>query len=189
MGGLVPDFAHVHLGAATGHLGRTAEARGIEQGTISRLFGAGNWLIGGWARAEHARLLLAAGEPEAAEEEARAACGALSRVPPARLGALALHAAALLARGEPELARDVAGAGAELVERLGCAAEGEPGLRLALARALAATGRKTEADRELRRAADRLRAGAARIPDETWRRRFLDRVPEHAAILQLTRTG
>ncbi len=185
MGGLVPDFAQVHLGAAIGHLGRTAEARGIEQGTISRLFGAGNWLIGGWARAEHARLLLAAGEPEAAEEEARAACGALSRVPPARLGALALHASALLARGEPELARDAAGAGAELLERLGCAAEGEPALRLALARALAATGRKAEADRELRRAADRLRAGAARIPDETWRRRFLDRVPEHAAILQL----
>jgi tetratricopeptide (TPR) repeat protein len=184
LGGLIADFARLHLGAALAALGRLDEAVTIETDAIARLFAAGNWLYGGAARAELARILLQKGDVEGAEREARAACEGLSRVPPVRVGALAVHSRVLLAGGDAAGALAVARVGAEFVERAGLTVESEPRLRLALANALEASGAREDAGRELLRAAALLRDRASRIAEPTVARRFLDRVPEHAEIIQ-----
>jgi len=184
VGGLVPDFALVHLGAALGLLGRVDEGRAVEAEAIPRLLGAGNWLIGELGRIELAALHLAAGDAAAAEQAARSACDALTRVPPLRLGAQVVLSRSLLALGEAAAALEIARAAAEIVEACGCVTEADVRVRLAFADALGASGDHGAAKRELGRARTLLYERAERIPDPAWRQRFLNDVPEHASVLQ-----
>jgi hypothetical protein len=182
--GLVPDFAQVHFGATLGLLGRLDEGRAALNGAIPRLLGAGNWLIGAFARGELAALHLAAGDAAGAEQEARTACEALSRVPLVGLGARVVWASALLALGQTAMALQVARAAAETVDGGGCVTEADVRVRVIFADALAKSGDSDGAQRELRRAAELILERAERIPDPAWRRRFLSAVPEHADVLQ-----
>jgi hypothetical protein len=136
LGGLIVDFTRIHLGAALGALGRLDEGIAIETDAIATLCEAGNWLYGAVARVELARLFLRKGNVDDAERESRIACTELGRVPPVRIGALALHSQALLAADRPTQALDVARMGAASVARAGSTLESEPLLRLALADAL-----------------------------------------------------
>jgi tetratricopeptide (TPR) repeat protein len=183
VGGLVPDFASVHLGAALGLLGRSDEGESALTQAIPRLVGSGNWLIGALARVELAALHLTAGAAAAAEQQARIACEALTPVPPVRLGAEVVLARALLALGESTRALAVARGAVQVIDSSGCVTEADVRVRLAHADALAACGDGEGAERELQRAAALLGDRAARIPDLVWRNRFLNNVPEHASLL------
>jgi len=183
VGGLVPDFACVHLGAALGLLGRSDEGEAALRQAIPRLVGSGNWLIGALARVELAALQLSAGAAASAEQEARTACEALTPVPPVRLGAEVVLARALLALGECARALGVARDAAQTIDASGCVTEADVRVRLTYADALAACDDREGAERQLQRAAELLAERAARIPDLRWRRRFLSNVPEHARVL------
>jgi hypothetical protein len=62
--------------------------------------------------------------------------------------------------------------------------EADVRVRITFADALAQSGDRDGAERELRRAAELILERAERIPDPAWRRRFLHGVPEHADVLQ-----
>ncbi|MDB4952945.1 MAG: protein kinase [Myxococcales bacterium] len=182
--GLVADFAMIHLGSALARLDRLEEARAVELEAIPRLFAAGNWMFGGLARAELAKILLREGDLQAALEEARAAAGALTRVPAVRIGALAILSRASLACGDTAAALGAAREGVDLLEQLGIVTESEPLLRLAHADALCAHGDPRAGIAAIHQAAARLTERAARIPDQAMRRRMLVEIPEHVEILQ-----
>ncbi|HVJ19684.1 MAG TPA: serine/threonine-protein kinase PknK, partial [Polyangiaceae bacterium] len=131
-----------------------------------------------------AALFLADGDAAAAEREARAAAGALAPVPPVALGARVVLARALLAQDRAVEALEVARTAAEAADNDGCVTEADPGVLLALAEALTASGDHAEGEMAARRGAALLAERADRIPDPAWRRRFLSGVPEHASLLQ-----
>ena len=103
----------------------------------------------------------------------------------ASLEVLALTAAAraLLVRGEPAEALKRVTRALSLRDPLQGLQEGEGELSLAHVQALAALGRRQEADHVRAEAVKRLRSVAGRIRDAAWRRRYLGDVPAHRALL------
>lgn len=183
-GHLIGGFARLYLGAALGRLGRLEEARTLEIETAAKLFEAGNWLYGGLARAELARILFEMGQCDAARHEARSACEVLARVPAVQIGALAIHSRLALATAEPELALELAQAGARILDAHGCVTESEVCLRLSLSDALAATNQPHASELELERASRLLDSRAERILDANWRRSFVGRVSENVEVAE-----
>jgi hypothetical protein len=135
----------------------------------------------GGARAHLARILLLAGNADAAEREARAAIAVLAGAPPSRAYATAVLALALLAEEKFEAAMAAAQAAMDLLESLGALEEGDTLVRLAHAEALAASGRSPRL--AITAAARRLRERAARIDLAEMQRSFLERVPENARTI------
>src|SRR5262249_24504303 len=130
------------------------------------------------------RIDLALGDAVAAEREARTAAELLLAASPLRAGAAAVQSRALSAQGPADEALAAAEEGFMLLEKAGGSLEaGEALVRLVHAEALAARGRRTEAESALQTARDRLAERAARISDPVWRDRFLSAVPDNAATL------
>jgi hypothetical protein len=102
-----------------------------------------------------------------------------------RLLALSTLAEAALAGGDAPAALALATEAAELLEEMGGAEEGEALARLVLARALDGSGRRADARSTIARAADRIRARAAKIAEPRIRERFTRGVPENAKTLEL----
>jgi eukaryotic-like serine/threonine-protein kinase len=183
-GHLIGDFARLYLGAALARLGRLEEARSLELETTAKLFEAGNWLYGGLARAELARILFEMGQCDAARHEARSACEVLARVPAVQVGALAIHSRIALAAAEPQQALELAQTGARILDAHGCVTESEVCLRLSLSDALAATNHARASALELERASRSLESRAERIVDASWRRSFVGRVAENVEVVE-----
>jgi hypothetical protein len=128
-------------------------------------------------------LLLRAGQPRAAAEEAAHAVDALSIDPATQALARAVHARAKIALGDAEGALDTARRAMEVVRAEGALTEGEVLIRLAYAEALDATGDTQAGELALTAASEKLLQRAQQIDDEELRRSFLERVPEHAETL------
>jgi hypothetical protein len=130
-----------------------------------------------------------AGDPVGAEREARIA--AELATPSLRPLAQSVLSQVLLALGRTDEALVEATDALEGLEALGEMEEGEAYLRLAYAEALLARASTEEARRDaalaVAHARDRVLAQAANISDLRRRAGFLDRVPENARILALSR--
>lgn len=180
---LVEMAALNNLGLALMGQARIDEAIAVERRAVEVGVQAADARIEGGARAYLAMLLLRAGQPEAAADEAGRAGDALSIDPATQALARAVHARAKLALGDAEGALELARRAMEVLRADGALTEGESLIRLAYAEALDATGDAVAGRLALTIAAEKLLRRAGQIDDEELRRSFLERVPEHAETL------
>jgi tetratricopeptide (TPR) repeat protein len=174
-----------NLGRVLGLRGDLDQAQRLERLAIESFHAHGDPRLEGVARTYLSEILTAAGEFGAAEREALAASEMLSVSPSLRVPALGAVARARLGQGDTVRALVAAREAQEALDALGEIEEGESGVRLAYAEALAATGASEQARAALCTAHDRLTARAARIGELAWRQRFLNDVPVNARILAL----
>ncbi len=173
-----------NLGYVRMALGHLDEARSLEYRAIETLERVGNTRLEGCARLYLAQIHQRAGDASAAEHEATAAAARLLAAPRLRAAAVAVTARALSSQGRTAAALAAAEEAFALLEAAGGALdEGESLVRLVHVEALAAAGRRDEAQAALDRARARLLARAARIADPLWRERFVTAVPDNAATL------
>ncbi len=182
----VAALARTNLGYVLGCRGQLDEARRLMRQAIDAHARQQAARDEGLARTYLAQIELRAGDPGAAEREARAAAAALVGAPSVRVCALGACARALLAQGRvPEALATASEAYAQLTA-LGSIEEGDAAVRLAYAEALmAAGGQAGELATVLTDARARLLARSAQISDLDWRARFLSRVPDNAATLAM----
>jgi tetratricopeptide (TPR) repeat protein len=140
---------------------------------------------GHWA---HAHALLAAGDLNEAEREAERACELLSRFRVDHIGASATLAAIQLAAGRSEEALATASEALAEYDKIGaCGFFRGPYLRVVHIEALLATGREQRAREAIAIAQQTLLAIADRIDDPSYRKSFLENVPENVRTLELAR--
>jgi tetratricopeptide (TPR) repeat protein len=135
-----------------------------------------------------ARALIALGRPTEALATTDRAVAATGEIPPMRAYALAVAADAHLCAGDPGRALLAARTARALLDELGGIDEGEHFLRLAHARALAATGDRAGAIEAARIAVARIDALAAAIEDAPMRASFLA-IAELVALRTLASAG
>ena len=139
----------------------------------------------GAARLYLSMALAAAGDPEGAEREARAAAALTEIVPPLRAYALGVLGDVLSRSGRVAEALTVSVEAMRVLESLGGLDAGEALVRCVHAEALHAGGDRPAAVRAIGVARERLLARAAKIGDATMRRAFLENVPDNARTLRL----
>ncbi|WP_437536175.1 protein kinase [Sorangium sp. So ce726] len=176
-----------NLGYALAQAGKLVEAEAAERASLEATRRMGMTRVMGNTLSYLAEIAVLAGDVEAAERHARAAVDVLEVAPPLRAAAVARLAQALLGLGRPDEALERAREAQAALDSLGGVEEGESLIRLVYAEALAAAGRRDEADEAIATAADALMARAARFQDPRWRDSFLERVPEHARTRALAR--
>jgi ATP/maltotriose-dependent transcriptional regulator MalT len=140
---------------------------------------------GALTQAALVRTLLARGEVEAAETEARQAAGMMEPVPLCSLVARALWSMALLARGRADEARVQADVGLAILRAFDGRCFYDVTLLLTAAEAYHATGDLTAARTHLATARRLIDARAAQITDPEARERYLHQVGDHARVLEL----
>jgi tetratricopeptide (TPR) repeat protein len=176
-----------NLGHVLSRRGRSEEARRLLRQSIETFERQRAPRSEGLTRVYLAQAELRAGDPAAAELEARAAADLLLAIPSAHAVAVAVLARALLGQGRSAEALEAAFTGyAELCD-LGSIEEGEALVRLVYAEALDAAGRRDDCTAALVEARVRLLVRASRIRDPAWRERFLSNVHDNARTLELWR--
>ncbi|UJR83892.1 serine/threonine-protein kinase PknK [Sandaracinus amylolyticus] len=179
---LTEGYALANLGYALGALGRGADAVAALDNAIAIATAIGDLHLEQAARLYALRARLHAGETgvaEALESLADQTHGDATLEANAR----ALASRARLERGEPDAALQLAGDALSIRDAVGSVEEGEGEVFLAAVRALEATGYVDEARAVRERGRARIEELAARIVDAGWRRSFLERVPEHRALV------
>jgi len=179
--------ARQNLGYVLGCRGRIEEARRLLRQSIGTFQRQRAPRPEGLTRVYLAQTELRAGDPSAAELEARAAADLLLAIPSAHAVAVAVLARALLGQGRPAEALEAAAAGYAELCALGSIEEGEALVRLVYAEALDAAGRTDDCAAALVDARVRLLVRASRISDPAWRERFLCNVLDNARTLELSR--
>jgi serine/threonine protein kinase/tetratricopeptide (TPR) repeat protein len=174
----VAASAQASLGQVLAYLGQTVEARVVEENAIVAIQRLGDPRLEVAARSYLAKIALLAGDPEAAEREARAAAEILESAPPLRIAAVAVRARALLGLGRTEEALSAALEAFSTLESM---------VRVVYAEALAASGSQLEAVTAIASARDNLLTRAAKIGDQALRERFLHSVPDNVRTLDLAR--
>jgi tetratricopeptide (TPR) repeat protein len=172
------------LGLALARRGALDEACRVLRSAIE---GETNPRMIGVARAYLADALHLRGDLDEAEVEARRAVSTLAGFPPYLPLAMAVRAHVLLALGRVVKAQTEASSALRRLESLGQVEEGEAFVRLVAAEAQIAGGDSAGARSVLATARDRLLARAASIKDPSFRRSFLEKVPENARTLALAR--
>ncbi|HEV8324555.1 MAG TPA: serine/threonine-protein kinase PknK, partial [Myxococcota bacterium] len=185
----VAASARHNRGLALFRLGRLEEACAVESAAVESLAAQGGRRLAGGSRMYLASILLAAGQAERAEQEARAASQVLADVPTLRPYALGVLAQVLLATGRSAEALAACGEALSAINAGEAVEAGEPLVRLVHAEALRAAGQPAAARDALTAAAAQLQARAARLADPATRRAFLEQIPEHARTLALARSG
>lgn len=174
-----------NLGWALARLGEHADAIRIERLAL-QTFADGDARMEAGCRQYLAAILVAAGDLEVAEVEARAAIERAGSLDQTRIVCLGVLAEILRRRGRAD---EALAAAREAVERLeeigGLFEESEARVRLSHAEALSDTGDEEGARRAIVAARDHLVSRAERITDPSWRASFLERVPENARTLAL----
>ena len=183
LGGVAALALH-NLGAVLAALGRLDEARAAEGEAVRAFEKAGDPRLEGASRVYLARILLAAGDVDAADAEARRTVGSAGSPPPIRAGAQATLARVLLARGRVAEALEIASLAAEALASLGSIEDFEAAIGLAHAEALFAAGDRAGAEAAIAAACRRLLARAERMHEPT-RASFLGMVPDNARCLAL----
>jgi eukaryotic-like serine/threonine-protein kinase len=180
------------VGVAAHNLGLTVALRGnpsegleIERRALELLAAPMSARIFVAAREYHARILLLAGDAQAAEAEARAALATAEPWPPMCAICEATLAQALLAQERKAEALEAARRAAP-DDRAMVSPDGEaPYIELALAEALVAAGEKSQALTVVESSCEAIERTAAGIEDAGLRRSFLERVSEHQRLLAL----
>ena len=180
-------FAKHNLGLALGRQGRLDEGRRMEEEAVQAYRAEGNRRLEGGSRIYLATILSAAGDLNAAEEQAQEALSLVASHPPIQAHAMATLADIWLLLGRARDALQPAEEAVRLLEDLGGIEDGEGLVRLVHAVALGQVGHHNAARAAIGKARDRLLARADRIASPVWRTSFLTRVPEHARTLTLAR--
>jgi len=180
-------FAKHNLGLALGRQGRLDEGRRMEEEAVLAYRAEGNRRLEGGSRLYLATILAAAGDLNAAEEQAQEALALVASHPPIQAHALATLADIWLLLGRARDALQPAEEAVRLLEDLGGIEDGEGLVRLVHAVALGQVGHHNAARAAIGKARDRLLARADRIASPVWRTSFLTRVPENARTLTLAR--
>jgi eukaryotic-like serine/threonine-protein kinase len=171
-----------NLGPALAARGASAEALASVREALEIGIAQGNIRLVRGSRLYLARILLRAGEFEAAEREVTTVVDELEPITPILAMALAALADIHLAQHRPSDARRRAEAAFALLAELDVEA-GDAHIRLVHAEALHATGNLEAARQAILEAQARLLARAAKISDPGLRAGFLERVPENARTL------
>jgi serine/threonine protein kinase len=181
---LVPG-ALANLGFTLSRIGALDTAWQVESEALRRCGEQGNRRFEAVASIYLALILAMQRDLEAAVQLARAGVTLAATSPPTLAQAHAVLSAMLLLRDESAEALVEARKAMELLERLGGVEEGEALIRLMLMSALAREGDTKAACAAAREARDRLELRGDRIANPSWRRSFLNDVPEHARTLEL----
>jgi eukaryotic-like serine/threonine-protein kinase len=179
--------AQANLAHALGYCGRLSEGRALAEAATVSSQGAGQVRTELFARCYLAKIALAMDDHKAAEREARAAIALFESAPTLGVQAFSLLARVLLALGRTDEAVRAATEASARLSEFGTVEEGESLVRLTYAEALAASGRRDEAEVAIRSAKAALLARAEKLSDPTWRERFLRDVPDNARTLELAR--
>ena len=169
-----------NLGFALARLGHVEQALEIETAALEQCARQGNRRFETVAHVYLAEIQRLRGDVGAAENEARRAVAVGVASPGVRAHALAMLGDVLLGLGRPADALDAAREATAVLESLDGVEEGESLIRLVHALALEATGDAEHAAAHARVAQQRLRDQAIKITEPTWRRSFLENVPENA---------
>jgi tetratricopeptide (TPR) repeat protein len=173
-----------NLGLTLLRAGRFEEARQLEEEALRAYQEQHDLRMQSATHMYLALALSACGDLAAAEREARSSVDGLGSTPTLQPGALATLARILLLTGRVDEALAAAERGRGILEGLGVAEEGESLVRLTWAEALEASGQHERAGAAFDEASRRLHERAQRIADPTWRRLFLEAVPENARTLE-----
>ncbi|MBK9266561.1 MAG: AAA family ATPase [Polyangiaceae bacterium] len=189
--GLVPLVAQakLNLGLALARRGQLNEALTVERDALAMYARQGLRRLEGGARLYLGIIRLASGNVEAAEREVTAAIELLANHPPVRAHAYAVLGQIALVRGDTRGALEPAEEAVRILDALGGIEEGESTVRLVRAEALASLGpqREAEARNAITVAYRRLMERAEKIRDASWRKWFLEVVPENVRTLELAK--
>jgi tetratricopeptide (TPR) repeat protein len=166
--------------------GRLEEARALATEVVRTGIVLRNPRNLAFALATEAQVLLATGQPDRAEQSARAAVEHAAPAPAVHAFALGILARILVRLERFADALATAQAGLALAEGCGGIEEGEELLRVCEVEALIGTGERAQAGARLEEARRRLLERAARIDDEALRASFLGCTWEHARIVELS---
>ncbi|WP_437585779.1 protein kinase domain-containing protein [Sorangium sp. So ce1000] len=179
--------AQANLAQVLACRGQLAEGRALTEAAVTSSQRAGMVRTELFARCYLAKIALAMGDLAIAEREARAAIALFEGAPTLGVQAFSILARVLLALGRTDEAmRAAAEASARLAE-FGTLEDGESFVRLTYAEALAASGRRAEAEAAIASARAALLARAEKLSDSAWRERFLRDVPDNTRTLELAR--
>ncbi|WP_235880091.1 serine/threonine-protein kinase PknK [Polyangium aurulentum] len=142
----------------------------------------------GWAFGIRAQILLNRGAHDEAARAAREADALCERVPLRRLWVATLLVRALIHLGQRAHALELARRMGPELSHLGGGGYVEVEARLCLAEALFASGELDDGRRALRDTAAAIELRARAIPEDAWRARYLERVPEVVRARSLLRT-
>jgi tetratricopeptide (TPR) repeat protein len=175
-----------NLGLVLARLGRYEEAVRAEEDALA-LFRERNDPRGlGVGFAYLAEIHLAFGELEGATLAAKDALAVTTDNKALHSQILGTFARILLLRGEAQRAFVAAAEAKAILDELGALEDGEASIRLVHAESLHAVGRHDEARLALLQALQKLRSIADRLADPTQRAAFLQAVPAHARIHELS---
>jgi len=174
-----------NLGLALGHLGRSEEARALQEDAIEAFHAQKRPRMEDGSRIYLAHALARAGRHDEAMEQARSITERDDLPPTFRSYALAVLAHIELLRDDKEAALAAAREAFELLVTLGGIDEGESLVRLVWAEALFAHGQERTGRVAIADAARRLRARANRMTNDAVREAFLTQVPENALTLEI----
>jgi tetratricopeptide (TPR) repeat protein len=171
-----------NLGAVLARSGRATEGEAVQREAVRAFRAHGDKRLEGASHAYLSEALWAAGDVEAAREEATRAVELLTAAPPLRPHALAVLARIERERGDLGAARTAI---EEAMRGIDGVEEGEGKVRLERAEILRAVGEREAARAAIAEARARLLERAAQISDSALRESFLTRLPEHARTLAL----
>lgn len=177
-------LARMHAGRVAAARGEPEEGRQLLSAAAETFYRQGNTTCFGIARMLLASVLIALGDLEGAEREAREAeLFALFCTPAVNAVCQGILGRTLHLQGRLEEAREAFELGAGLMVRLGAVADGEVRLALWRAETLSALGRDDEAVAIRREVKRRVLERAETIGEPEVRAAFLSSVPEHALAL------
>jgi tetratricopeptide (TPR) repeat protein len=185
--GYLGALAGVYLAWTLADAGRLAEAGAAIEAGVRAEPSRSNPSLRAAAGAVRAEILRRRGDHEGASTEAEAVLSISGLSPLARTATLATQAAARLGRGRPDEALDLARRARAERESLRISGFRDAFLRLVHVEALFAAGDVAGARTLLSRAHARLLVHASKIGDPALRGSFLERIPEHARTIALTR--
>jgi serine/threonine protein kinase/tetratricopeptide (TPR) repeat protein len=185
LGIYVAVTARLRLGAVCGRLGDHDEGLDLARAALEASQRAGDWCAAYQAHVVLSDILAAQGDLRTAEIHARSAVDSAS--PSTRAHASALGTLSLVLADRPMEALLAAAQAMEMLQAVGGATEGEARIRLGHAFALRALGHNGPAKQAIETAYRRVLARAEHIQGDDARDRFLHRLKEHAATLDLAK--
>jgi len=181
----VATRARQNLALLLSQRGALPEARALAARVIQESLAQANPRFAAWTRIYLSQIAAKQGDFSAAEAEGRAAALYFSAAPPARAGALAAQARGLVGLGRAEEAREAMQEAMRVFQTMRGIEEFEAQVRLMNAEVHAALGNADQARDDIQTARARLLERADDILDPSWRKSFLENVPENVRTLKL----
>jgi len=180
----IEPLALQNLGLVLARRGLFPEAAALQLDAAERFEARKDPRLAGSSRLHLALAHLAQGDAAAARGESEGVL--MSSFEPLHVGAWAVLSMVNLRNGDLEAALGHARKAMNILERLGSIEEFELTARLALAEALYAMGEADQAMHALDGARGRIAGQVAKLSDPAMKKSFLERIPEHARVVELT---